>query len=176
MEAWQGQVASRHERRNVLAAKAINVGADMLGGLLFGGGKSGGAGLLGSLLGGVSSWMPKFADGGIMTSGGALPLHRYATGGIANSPQLALFGEGRGPEAFLPLPDGRRIPVAMQGAGADMGGGQMVDNRSYSFDLSGSNLTEAQVRAALTQAIAANNQERDRAHFEQVETLCRMSS
>jgi hypothetical protein len=55
----------------------------------------------------------KFADGGIMTSAGALPLHRYASGGIADRPQLALFGEGRGPEAFVPLPDGRRIPVRM---------------------------------------------------------------
>jgi hypothetical protein len=55
----------------------------------------------------------KFADGGIMTSSGALPLHRYATGGIADRPQLALFGEGRDPEAFVPLPDGRRIPVHM---------------------------------------------------------------
>nr|WP_280953988.1 lytic transglycosylase domain-containing protein [Methylobacterium sp. 17Sr1-1] len=158
---------------NRFADKAINVGTDMLGGLLFGGGKSGGAGLLGSLLGGASSWMPKFADGGIMTSGGALPLHRYATGGIANSPQLALFGEGRGPEAFVPLPDGRRIPVAMTGAPSNQNPA-MTDARSYSFDLSGSNLTEAQVRAALTQAIAANNQERDRTHFERVETLRRM--
>jgi lambda family phage tail tape measure protein len=57
------------------------------------------------------------ALGGIMTSDGPLPLNRYALGGVANSPQLALFGEGRGPEAFVPLPDGRRIPVAMQGGG-----------------------------------------------------------
>lgn len=56
-----------------------------------------------------------FAEGGIMTSAGPLPLHKYATGGIANSPQLAMFGEGSRPEAYVPLPDGRRIPVAMQG-------------------------------------------------------------
>ena len=28
-----------------------------------------------------------------------------------------MFGEGSTPEAFVPLPDGRRIPVAMQGGG-----------------------------------------------------------
>lgn len=56
-----------------------------------------------------------FADGGIMTGAGPLPLNRYAGGGIADSPQLALFGEGRKPEAYVPLPDGRRIPVKMQG-------------------------------------------------------------
>lgn len=54
-----------------------------------------------------------FADGGVMTVGGALDLHRYAGGGIARQPQLALFGEGRLPEAFVPLPDGRTIPVTV---------------------------------------------------------------
>ena len=58
-----------------------------------------------------------FEQGGIMTAQGALPLHRYATGGIASSPQMALFGEGRRPEAYVPLPDGRSIPVTMQGGG-----------------------------------------------------------
>lgn len=63
----------------------------------------------------------KFANGGIMTASGEMPLKKYAGGGIATSPQLALFGEGSRPEAFVPLPDGRRIPVAMQGgAGASV--------------------------------------------------------
>ena len=89
-------------------------GLGMLAGL-FGGG------------GGASSmaWQPSypiggglaFANGGIMTSAGAVPLHKYAMGGVANSPQLAMFGEGRTPEAYVPLPDGRRIPVHMQGGG-----------------------------------------------------------
>jgi hypothetical protein len=58
-----------------------------------------------------------FANGGIMTADGPLPLRRYASGGIASSPQLAMFGEGSTPEAYVPLPDGRRIPVAMKGGG-----------------------------------------------------------
>jgi hypothetical protein len=58
-----------------------------------------------------------FAGGGIMTGDGPMPLKTYARGGIANSPQLAMFGEGSTPEAYVPLPDGRRIPVAMQGGG-----------------------------------------------------------
>lgn len=77
-------------------------------------------GLIGGLFGGggVGTTAP-FAMGGVMTSAGPLPLHRYATGGIANSPQMALFGEGRRPEAYVPLPDGRRIPavVDMRGQG-----------------------------------------------------------
>jgi hypothetical protein len=59
----------------------------------------------------------EFADGGIMTSAGNVPLRKYAGGGIANSPQMAMFGEGSTPEAYVPLPDGRRIPVAMSGGG-----------------------------------------------------------
>jgi hypothetical protein len=32
-------------------------------------------------------------------------------------PQMAMFGEGSTPEAYVPLPDGRRIPVQMAGGG-----------------------------------------------------------
>ena len=49
-----------------------------------------------------------------MTQYGAAPLRKYAKGGIANSPQLALYGEGSMNEAFVPLPDGRSIPVTMK--------------------------------------------------------------
>jgi len=58
-----------------------------------------------------------FAKGGIMGPGGEMPLHRYARGGIATKPQIAVFGEGAGNEAFVPLPDGRSIPVSMSGGG-----------------------------------------------------------
>lgn len=58
-----------------------------------------------------------FANGGVMTGAGPLPLRTYSAGGIANSPQLALFGEGRMNEAYVPLPDGRSIPVTMSGGG-----------------------------------------------------------
>jgi hypothetical protein len=57
-----------------------------------------------------------FANGGVMTAWGEMPLNRYANGGVANSPQVAMFGEGRTPEAYVPLPDGRTIPVTMQGS------------------------------------------------------------
>ena len=42
----------------------------------------------------------------------------YSAGGVANSPQLAMYGEGRMPEAYVPLPDGRSIPVTVKVAGA----------------------------------------------------------
>jgi TP901 family phage tail tape measure protein len=55
-----------------------------------------------------------FANGGVMSSRGPMPLRTYSRGGVANSPQVAVFGEGMMNEAYVPLPDGRRIPVAMQ--------------------------------------------------------------
>jgi lambda family phage tail tape measure protein len=93
-----------------------------------------------------------FANGGIMTGDGPMPLKKYASGGIANSPQLAMFGEGRKPEAFVPLPDGRRIPVAMQGGG----GGTAV---TVNVDASGSTVQgNSGQGAALGRAIAASVQ------------------
>jgi hypothetical protein len=66
--------------------------------------------------GAIADYLP-FAEGGVMTSSGPLPLHRYDAGGIADSPQLAMFGEGSMAEAYVPLPDGRSIPVSMKGGG-----------------------------------------------------------
>ena len=55
-----------------------------------------------------------FANGGVMTDHGPLKMQTYASGGIANSPQFAEFGEGSMPEAYVPLPDGRSIPVSLK--------------------------------------------------------------
>ena len=55
-----------------------------------------------------------------MTSAGPLPLRTYSGGGVADSPQVALFGEGRMSEAYVPLPDGRSIPVTMKGGGVNI--------------------------------------------------------
>jgi hypothetical protein len=87
------------------------------------GGGSGSGGFLGSLgsflgLGGGGGTMAPFANGGVMTSAGPVPLRRYERGGIANSMQMAIFAEGSRPEAYVPLPDGRSIPVTMDSAPA----------------------------------------------------------
>ncbi|MDX1194567.1 tape measure protein [Sinorhizobium medicae] len=70
-----------------------------------GGGGSGG--LLGGLLGAIFP----FAKGGIAARGRPQPLKRFARGGVSRS--AAIFGEA-GPEAAVPLPDGRSIPVKFQ--------------------------------------------------------------
>jgi len=107
------------------------------------------------LLGGSGSGIPRlandlagfnalpFADGGIMTSRGSVPLRRYAGGGIARSPQLAMFGEGSMAEAYVPLPDGRSIPVTMSGTA----GTTLVVN----VDARGSADVESVVRRAAAQ-------------------------
>jgi lambda family phage tail tape measure protein len=66
-------------------------------------------------LGSAMPWL--HANGGVMTSGGSIPLRAYSRGGVANNPQMAIFGEGDTPEAYVPLPDGRSIPVTLKGQG-----------------------------------------------------------
>jgi hypothetical protein len=82
---------------------------------------------LGSGSSGLGLKMPSaFADGGIMSGMGSIPLRKYAAGGIARSPQMAMFGEGSMNEAYVPLPDGRSIPVTMKG-GAQQAGNVTVN-------------------------------------------------
>lgn len=86
------------------------------------------------------------ANGGIVTSNGEVDLRKYARGGIATSPQLAVFGEGSMPEAFVPLPDGRSIPVSFRGAGAgeSVGG----NNISIVINVSNTNNTSTETQSA----------------------------
>lgn len=101
-----------------LAGMGVSLLGSLASGLggIFGGASSGIVSGGGNLTGQLDKFL-KFENGGIMTSAGALPLRSYSSGGIANSPQLALFGEGRMNEAYVPLPDGRSIPVKMEGEG-----------------------------------------------------------
>lgn len=115
-------------------------------------GASGGGG--GDWLGSAFSWITSlFADGGIMTSRGPLPLQRYAMGGIADRPQLAMFGEGATPEAYVPLPDGRSIPVRMQREQPARGG----DVFHFNFpnaDMRSFRGSEAQLTATAARALS----------------------
>lgn len=79
--------------------------------------------------GGFLQFLPFFfAGGGVMTANGPLPLNKYANGGVANSPQMAIYGEGKRPEAYVPLPDGRTIPVTIDGGSAGGGTTIIIEN------------------------------------------------
>lgn len=71
-----------------------------------GGFGGGGGGIFGSLLGGIFG----FANGGVASNGRPQPLKTFARGGVSRT--AAIFGEA-GPEAAVPLPDGRNIPVKL---------------------------------------------------------------
>ena len=90
-----------------------------------------------------------FADGGIMTAAGPMQLKSYAMGGVANSPQFARFGEGSMAEAFVPLPDGRNIPVKMQGGG---GATQIIINISTP-DANSFRASQGQITAEMSRAL-----------------------
>ena len=49
-----------------------------------------------------------------------LGFRAFANGGVVTGPTIGLVGEGRYSEAVVPLPDGRSIPVAMQGGAASV--------------------------------------------------------
>jgi predicted nucleic acid-binding Zn-ribbon protein len=71
----------------------------------------------GVVAGGMGELTP-FANGGVASGGLGrfMPVKGYATGGpIVNKPHVALIGEGQHNEAVVPLPDGRSIPVDLQG-------------------------------------------------------------
>lgn len=105
LEGITPAIAGLSELTAALEEAAVSAGAS-------GGGDGGDGSDYASLFAAFAS---EAADGGLMTSSGMLPLRAYEEGGIASSPQIALHGEGAMPEAFMPLPDGKTIPVQVRG-------------------------------------------------------------
>lgn len=91
-----------------------------------------------------------FAQGGVMGPNGPLNLKRYAYGGVANTPQLAMFGEGSRPEAYVPLADGRNIPVKLERAG----GGDMHVTNNFTINGPIDNRARAEIAAAAYEGAA----------------------
>ena len=106
--------------------------------------------------GGFDDVLSIAAKGGVLTNKGMASLNRYAAGGVARSPQLALFGEGSLPEAFVPLPDGRTIPVTLRGGtplpGPSAAAGGAGVNVTYNIDARGAEAgVEKRIRDVLAQ-------------------------
>lgn len=67
-------------------------------------------------------YRPGFADGGIMTRWGPMPLRHYADGGITSSPSLFTTSEYFQPEAIIPLKNGA-VPVELRASNSNAAGG-----------------------------------------------------
>lgn len=75
-----------------------------------------------NLVSGISKSISATAETGAVFPGKVtktVPLRQFESGGVVRRPTLALFGEGKASkgEAFVPLPDGRRIPVNLTNGG-----------------------------------------------------------
>lgn len=125
------------------AAQAALFGSDPLAGL-FGGGSFGGGFKSAQLAGALAS-------GGIGL---------FANGGVTNKP--AIFGEA-GPEAAVPLPDGRHIPVKMMGGA--VGGQQtvrIITETRFVNDGNFRNYIKSEVYEGAGEVVKANNKMRDK--------------
>jgi len=112
-------------------------------------------GSVGGAIGGFAS-LGKAANGAVWKGG----FQAFANGGMVTSPTLGLVGEGKYNEAIVPLPDGRSIPVQMQGesirdkmGGRSMGGAAASPVLSMSFQSTTINGVEYVDRAQLEAAM-----------------------
>ncbi len=151
-QSWGESLANITKRLADLVLQAALLGDGPLGGL-FGMGATGGkaGGLIGTLFT-LGASLFGFAEGGVMTPQGPRRLKRYANGGVSNT--AAIFGEA-GPEAAVPLPDGRRIPVELNTPRTAASRPQRTTlNANISINLAGANGDDAIAKAAHEAAAA----------------------
>jgi hypothetical protein len=79
------------------------------------GGAGGGTGVISSIFGGLTSFLG-FRNGGIVSARGGHYDKMYSGGGIAKGRDSGYPAILHGTEAVVPLPDGKKIPVQMQGS------------------------------------------------------------
>lgn len=99
------------------------------------------------ITGGVSDAVSdSFVGKGIKGLGNAL---KFSQGGIARGPRSGYAAELHGTEAVVPLPDGRTIPVAIQGS---MGGGNHTENVTFTINVTGGG-DSAKIAKAVSQEV-----------------------
>jgi len=100
----------------------------------------GGLGLIGDLFGGIGQ-SPTFSGADLSGLGNAFnvssfPMATFAAGGVSHGPRSGYAAMLHGTEAVVPLPNGRSLPVQLQGGAAGSGGG--MPPISISVDAKGS--------------------------------------
>jgi len=95
------------------------------------------------------------ARGGIFGRKGKIPVHSFRQGGVgrAGHPQISIHNEGGMNEAYVPLPDGRRIPVDLRVPPMQNVAGQGLSHVTFRNEvyLDGAN-GDATIRAIARQA------------------------
>jgi tape measure domain-containing protein len=95
----------------------------------------------GGILGGLFSFLFPAKNGGVYANGRPQPYKTFGRGGVSRT--AAVFGEA-GPEAAVPLPDGRRIPVDLRGPAGGSGGGTKVIVNQKVINNSGASVRQEQ--------------------------------
>ena len=99
------------------------------------------------ITGGVSDAVSdSFVGKGVGKIGNLL---KFSQGGIARGPRSGYAAELHGTEAVVPLPDGRTIPVAIQGG---MSGSSHTENVSFTINVSGGG-DSAKIAKAVSQEV-----------------------
>ena len=114
-----------------------------LASLFGGGGGAGGSGggLISSIVTGIGSLFG-FRNGGIISARSGYYSQMYSSGGIAKGRDSGYPAILHGTEAVVPLPDGKKIPVQMQGSNSN------VNNISVSVSVDQSGQTSTSVNNA----------------------------
>jgi lambda family phage tail tape measure protein len=124
-----GRIATR-----MAVLQLFNMGVNAISGAMGGtGGEAAGAAAASGPPVDLGAGSGIYAKGGIHGPNG--PVRLYANGGIASSPQVAIFGEGAQNEAFVPLPDNRSIPVTLTGNNG--GSTQIINQINTTINASG---------------------------------------
>lgn len=126
-ESWNDALGNLLSTLGDAIIKAALLGEGPLAGIM--GTSPAQSGGIGGILGSLFNMN---ANGGIASHGRRVPT--FANGGVSN--QASIFGEA-GPEAAVPLPDGRRIPVDLRMPSAAAGSGAIHVSVPISINAAG---------------------------------------
>jgi hypothetical protein len=106
---------------------------------------------IGNFFGAITSFIPGFGSGGIHSMGRRMG---YSTGGIARGARSGYPAMLHGTEAIVPLPNGKSIPVHMQGGAGNISNITVNVASDGSTNVSGTTAGDSQQQMDIGRAIA----------------------